>query len=52
MEIQDSQSTIAGLVKEALKRSGINISISKERSKRSMSTSKVDLCGPPIDEII
>ena len=52
MEIQDSQSTIAGWVKEVLKRSGVNISIFKEHSKRSMSTSKVGLCGPPIDEII
>ena len=45
-------STISGWVKNILKKAGINISTFKAHSTRSASTSKADLSGAPIQEIL
>ena len=45
-------STISGWLKNSLKRAGIDISTFKAHSTRSASTSKADLSGAPIEEIL
>ena len=45
-------STITGWLKNILKKAGIDISTSKAHSTRSASTSKVNLNGAPIEEIL
>ena len=44
--------TISGWLKNVLKKAEIDISTFKAHSTRSASTSKVDLCGAPIEEIL
>ena len=45
-------STISGWLKTVLKKAGIDISTFKAHSTRSASTSKVDLSGAPIEQIL
>ena len=45
-------STISGWLKNILKKAGIDISTFKAHSTRSASTSKADLSGAPIEEIL
>ena len=45
-------STISGWLKNILKKAGIDISTFKAHSTRSASTSKADLSGVPIEEIL
>ena len=44
--------TISGWLKNVLKKAEIDISTFKAHSTRSASTSKADLCGAPIEEIL
>ena len=45
-------STISGWLKNVPKKAGIDISTVKAHSTRSASTSKADLSGAPIEEIL
>ena len=45
-------STISGWLKNILTKAGIDTSIFKANSTRSVSTSKADLSGAPIEEIL